>query len=78
MSSYLNSEQWNKVIEYCKSSSADTFFLGNMRNNGAGIGFFNEYGNMSLKNCRFYTRPLSAKEIKLNYDTRLAYDEDNI
>ena len=75
-STYLNVEQWEAFKNLCTISEADTFFLGNERNymNGSQC---NAYGKMILKNCRFYTRPLSSDEIKLNYDTRLAYDEDN-
>ena len=76
-SSYLNIEQWKKFKEKCKSSNSDSFFLGNSRNGDGEKGKFIDYGKMTLKNCRFYTRPLSAEEIKLNYDTRLAYDEAN-
>ena len=62
----------------CKDYNADSFFLGNLRNGDSNKNMlFNDYGKMVLTNCRFYTRPLSAEEIKLNYDTRLTYDEDN-
>lgn len=75
--SYLNTKQWEQFKENCKSSSADSFFLGIDRNGVASKGKTNDYGKMVLKNCRLYTRPLNAEEIKLNYDTRLVYDEDN-
>ena len=75
--SYLNIKQWAAFKEEYMGKT-DTFDIGMYRN------YFSEvadnayrYGKMSLKNLRFYTRPLSAEEIKLNYDTRLAYDEDN-
>ena len=74
-SSYLNKEQWENFKKDCKSQSADSFFLGSIRNGDAEKGKFTDYGKMILKNCRFYTRPLSSKEIKLNYDARLAYDK---
>ena len=74
-SSYLNKEQWENFKELCKSQSADSFFLGSIRNGDAEKGKFTDYGKMILKNCRFYSRPLNSKEIKLNYDTRLVYDK---
>ncbi len=77
ISSYLNTEQWEKFKEKCKSSSADSFFLGNIRNGDVVKGWYNDYGKMTLKNCRLYTRPLTTEEIRLNYDTRLAYDGNN-
>ncbi len=76
-SSYLNVEQWEDFKKTCKSYSADSFFLGSTRNGDTTGGKYTNYGKMILKNCRFYTRPLSDEEIKLNYDTRLTYDEDN-
>lgn len=76
-SSYLNTEQWEQFKEKCKSSSADSFFLGTNRNSDVDKGKYCDYGKMVLRNCRFYTRPLNTEEIKLNYDTRLAYDEAN-
>ncbi len=75
-SSYLNIEQWTAFKEKYMGKT-DTFDLGRYRNDWPGISFAYQYGKMSLKNLRFYTRPLSAEEIKLNYDTRLAYDEAN-
>ena len=75
MSSYFNIKQWEAFKGNAKA--ADSFFLGNLRSASSEGGAYNEYGKMVLKNCRFYTRPLSDTEIKLNYDTRLAYDEDN-
>ena len=76
-SSYLNTKQWEQFKEKCKSSSADSFFLGIDRNGNVDKGKSNDYGKMILKNCRLYTRPLTTEEIELNYDTRLAYDEAN-
>ncbi len=75
--SYLNVEQWEEFKKNCKTYSADSFFLGCTRNSDNIGGKYTSYGKMILKNCRFYTRPLSDDEIKLNYDTRLTYDEDN-
>ena len=74
---YFNVKQWKKVSEICKSTDANTFYLG-MRRSNIEYGYCNAYGKMILRNCRFYTRPLSSEEIRLNYDTRLAYDRDNI
>ena len=76
-SSYLNTKQWEEFKKNCISSRANSFFLGNCRNGDVNKGKYNDYGKMVLKNCRFYTRPLSAEEIKLNYDTRLAYDKND-
>ena len=64
-------------MEKCKETAADTFFVGTHRCGTTGKGNYTAYGEMVLKNCRFYTRPLSTEEIKLNYDTRLTYDENN-
>ena len=72
----MKMEKWKLFKEKCLDKT-DSFFLGNLRNSEKDKGRLNEYGKMVLKSCRFYTRPLSAEEIKLNYDTRLAYDEDN-
>ena len=78
ISSYLNSAQWDEFKKK-HMGKADTFYLGVYRNKYADNQNDNasEYGKMSLKNLRFYTRPLNVEEIKLNYDTRLAYDENN-
>ena len=77
MSSFLNVNQWSKFKEQF-IGKVDTFDLGRCQDTDSKEGLFYQFGKMSLKNCRFYTRPLSAKEIKLNYDTRLAYDKNNI
>ncbi len=77
ISSYLNIGQWAAFKEKYMGKT-DTFDLGVYRNYFSGDkDNAYQYGKMSLKNLRFYTRPLSTEEIKLNYDTRLAYDEDN-
>lgn len=76
-SSYLNVKQWEEFKQKCKNYNADSFLIGSTRNSSSATGKYTYYGEMTLKNCRFYTRPLSAEEIKLNYDTRLAYDEAN-
>ena len=73
-SSYLNINQWEAFKSNCISQSANSFFLGGTRNTSSEKGSYVGYGKMILKNCRFYTRPLSSDEVKLNYDTRLAYD----
>ncbi len=74
--SYLNIEQWTEFKKKYMGKT-DTFDLGRYRNYWPELGPGYQYGKMSLKNLRFYTRPLSTEEIKLNYDTRLAYDEAN-
>ncbi len=77
MSSYLNMNQWTKFKENYMGKT-NTFDLGGYRNYYTNEGdSAYEYARMILKNCRFYTRPLSAEEIRLNYNTRLAYDEAN-
>lgn len=78
MHSYLNIKQWDEFKKVYMGKT-DTFDLGVYRNYWPGSinDFAYLYGKMSLKNLRFYTRPLSAEEIKLNYDTRLAYDGNN-
>ena len=76
-SSYLNADAWKDFKENCEKDNANTFFLGIIRKGDVNMGSYNAYGKMTLKNCRFYTRPLSDTEIKLNYDTRVAYDKDN-
>ena len=77
-SSYLNMEQWSNFKERFRGIT-DTFDIGVYRNkfnlSDGGVDWAYRYGKMSLDNLRFYTRPLDANEIKLNYDTRLAYDE---
>ena len=75
--SYLNKEIWTDFVEICKKTATDTFFLGTHRCGTTGKGNYTAYGEMVLKNCRFYARALDDAEIKLNYDTRLAYDEIN-
>ena len=77
-SSYLNSTQWDEFKKRLRDT-ADTFYLGVFRNIYADNqnDKASQYGKMSLENLRFYTRPLNAEEIKLNYDTRLAYNEAN-
>ena len=75
-SSYLNVDHWNLFKNESDKKGANSFFIGVLRNYDSNKKVaFNDYGNMILKNCRFYTRPLSDAEIKLNYDTRLAYDQ---
>ena len=77
MFSYLNIDQWTTFKEIYLGKT-DTLDLGRYRNyypDLADNAYM--YGKISLKNLRFYTRPLSAEEIELNYDTRLAYDEAN-
>lgn len=77
-SSYINKEQWSSLKEELMGKT-DTIVVGMLRNYDSAKGdYFYEYGKMILKNCLFYTRPLSDTEIKLNYDTRLAYDKDNV
>lgn len=73
-SSYLNIEQWKKMKETCDEVGASSFIIGARRSSESDKGWYNEFGKMILKNCRFYTRALSDEEIKLNYDTRQAYD----
>ena len=75
LSSYLNIEQWDAFGKKCRNDRAEKFFLGCGRDSYNGK-FYVGYEKMILKNCRFYTRPLSSDEIKLNYDTRLAYDRE--
>ncbi len=75
--SYLNVEQWSAFKEKYMEST-DTLNIGMYHNyDASALDSYTDYGKMSLKNLRFYTRPLTAEEIKLNYDTRLAYDENN-